>query len=1055
MVLEGGRGGAMVARRGRCAAALAALMVGGASPAAGRVAGAGQLMLDTAGVDGGWSCGDPGAVGKTFKIGFIYFSVIADVGWTYRHNEGRIFAQKKMSQCYPQTEIISEFTENGPIDVSSLDAYATRGFNLIITTSFTYHDQTLHAALKHPDTHFVHVSGFYMCSDNYPWPADVKAQMVPDGPLPDTCDNFITSVGKLYQARYLAGIVAGGTTKTNRIGYVASAPIPEVMRCINTYALGAQKAASSLGRPAVDVVVMWIYTFYHPDKEREATRRLIAVGSDVVAYHTDTRQAAIVAHQMGKMSVGSNGDVRRLVGESVLVSAYFNWGPMYKDMMNRSLSGIYAAGDYWYPYKDGVTTTSELSFQVEDPTAEIYVEERRRMVEDDWDPFMHPGGLKGACVFPMDSPVTSHPAAWCQDETHMENGQPPCPTGTGQCSSAGKTATFDIEGTSGGGSLSIFPGYVLMDWLLEGVYQLADVRLFGDVCPPGQMYTENADPVALTYSITCTSCPAGQYSDFTDLVTAASECTRCPAGETTGSKEGQTRCTPCDVGYYTPSTTGTPECMLCPTGRTNYIVGSHGASAAEACPVCQAGYENKTVAGAFNCVRIIPASGDEEFPVFMYPVFAGVFLLLVLGGALFYWKQTAAQRRIKKLFDNNRVAEECAENIASMQLDMLDFLFELENPNRIQAAFMSIVQSLKMYRDFMPASLLGGDEEDEGEDEGESKAGISGVGKTGGGQSASGAGIQTKSKMSNFQSRRSGATGTAATNRRTQVGYDRNKPGAGAAAISLTALALKKKKASFAVVNVVNYVAVTKELSQNSVLENHSHVLATLLQVLKACKGNPDGFQADRMYTSFSTVREQSSHRLLAAHAAIRMAAEAKKELLAPPSGMEVRVSGACASGDVLCGNAGCERLKKFTCIGEPCSFVHLIEQSNRVFDTEVLMDDSAFKASRQTVEARAIMQQVYKGKSRPLYQAIGMIQTSDQEWMYQLEEGEDKDKNKEFNKAMEKFFEGKHKDAIKQLQEDKDQTDMHAKMIDYIAKDLEAEQGGQKRAEKVRLVAA
>ena len=196
---------------------------------------------------------------SVFKVAFVYIGIPGDLGWTFEHDRGRLAAVEALGD-----NIETAYVENvpeGPDATRVIRQFAQKGFDMIWTTSFGYMDPTLEVAQEYPDVIFEHCSGY------------------------KTADNMANYFGRIYQARYLSGMVAGSATETNTIGYVGAFPIPEVVRGINAFTLGVQKT-----NPDAVVKVVWTNTWFDPVKEREAAVALLDAGADVIAQHQDTTE---------------------------------------------------------------------------------------------------------------------------------------------------------------------------------------------------------------------------------------------------------------------------------------------------------------------------------------------------------------------------------------------------------------------------------------------------------------------------------------------------------------------------------------------------------------------------------------------------------------------------------------------------------------------------------------------------------------------------------------------------------------------------------------------
>lgn len=298
--------------------------------------------------------------GDAFKVAFVYVAPIGDLGWTYAHDLGRQAIEDAFGDGVETTFI--ENVPEGPDAERVIRDFAQKGNDLIITTSFGFMDPTLTVAGEFPDTQFVHISGF------------------------KSADNMSNVFGRIYQPRYLSGLVAGAATESNILGYVAAFPIPEVVRGINAFTLGAREV-----NPDVEVRVVWTNTWFGPPQEKEAADALLAEGADVIAQHQDTTEPQKAAADAGAVSIGYDSDMRPFVGDTVLTSPVFVWGPKYVSIVEELMAGTYAGSEsYWGGLSDGVVELAELSPMVSADTKAL-VEEKRALIESgDWDVFCGP-----------------------------------------------------------------------------------------------------------------------------------------------------------------------------------------------------------------------------------------------------------------------------------------------------------------------------------------------------------------------------------------------------------------------------------------------------------------------------------------------------------------------------------------------------------------------------------------------------------------------------------------------------------------------------------------
>jgi basic membrane protein A and related proteins len=294
-----------------------------------------------------------------FQAAFVYVSPVGDLGWTWAHDQGRLALESEFG-----ADIETAFIENvpeGPEAERVIRDFAQRGFDLIVTTSFGYMDPTITVAQEFPNTWFVHVSGY------------------------KTADNVSTIFGRMYQPRYLSGLVAGSATESNIIGYVAAFPIPEVVRGINAFTLGVREA-----NPNAEVRVVWTNTWYGPPEEKEAATALLAVGADVIAQHQDTTEPQKAAQDMGGVSISYNSPMLGVVGDSVLTGPVWDWGIKYIDIVNRIKAGTYATESYWGSMTDGIVDLAPYSDRVPANVLQLVDARKQLIVSGQWDVFCGP-----------------------------------------------------------------------------------------------------------------------------------------------------------------------------------------------------------------------------------------------------------------------------------------------------------------------------------------------------------------------------------------------------------------------------------------------------------------------------------------------------------------------------------------------------------------------------------------------------------------------------------------------------------------------------------------
>jgi basic membrane protein A and related proteins len=268
-----------------------------------------------------------------FKVAFVYIGPPGDLGWTYEHERGRQQVETVFGDDVETAYI--ENVEEGPDAARVIRQYAQEGYDMVFATSFGYMDPMYEVAEEFPNVIFEHCSGFR------------------------TRDNMATYFGRIYQPRYLSGLVAGSMTEANQIGYVAAFPIPEVIRGINAFTLGVREV-----NPDAEVRVVWSYTWYDPVTERDAAIALLDQGVDIIAQHQDTTEPQKAAQERGALSIGYDSDMRAFVGDTVLTSPIWNWGAYYVDTIGAAMEGNWETHQYWGGLEDGIVQLADFSARV-------------------------------------------------------------------------------------------------------------------------------------------------------------------------------------------------------------------------------------------------------------------------------------------------------------------------------------------------------------------------------------------------------------------------------------------------------------------------------------------------------------------------------------------------------------------------------------------------------------------------------------------------------------------------------------------------------------------
>jgi basic membrane protein A len=275
---------------------------------------------------------------EPLKIAFAYVGPVGDGGWTFAHDNARKAVEKEFGD-----KVKTSFVENVP---ESADAervirdMATQGNKLIFGTTFGYMEPMLKVAPDFKDVKFEHATGYKQA------------------------DNMRTYDSRTYEGAYMAGIIAGKMTKSNTLGVVASIPIPEVIRNINSFTLGAQSV-----NPKVKTKVVWVNGWFDPPKETEAATSLMNGGADVLFQNTDSPAVLKAAEAKGKRAFGWDSDMTAYGPKAHLASAVINWGPYYIKTTKEALDGSWKGGTgVWWGVKEGAIDIVSIA---EDVPADI------------------------------------------------------------------------------------------------------------------------------------------------------------------------------------------------------------------------------------------------------------------------------------------------------------------------------------------------------------------------------------------------------------------------------------------------------------------------------------------------------------------------------------------------------------------------------------------------------------------------------------------------------------------------------------------------------------
>jgi simple sugar transport system substrate-binding protein len=311
------------------------------------------------------------AAAAPLKIAFVYVGPVADGGWSYQHNLGRLALEKEFG---PKIE--TTYVESVPESADAervIRQLAAKDYSVIFATSYGYMEPTLKVAKLFPKVHFEHATGY------------------------KTSANMVTYEARFYEGAYLLGVLAGRMTRTNTLGFVGSFPIPEVIRNVDAFTLGARSV-----NPKVHTKVVWVDTWYDPGKERQAAEALIAQGADILCQNTDSPAAVQVAEEKGLHAFGWDSDMSKYGPHAQVTANTENWGVYYIDEVRKILDGSWTGGrKVRWGIKEGVVELTPLNPAVPAEVVKVFEARKQAIVSGALLPFAGPikengGALKVA-----------------------------------------------------------------------------------------------------------------------------------------------------------------------------------------------------------------------------------------------------------------------------------------------------------------------------------------------------------------------------------------------------------------------------------------------------------------------------------------------------------------------------------------------------------------------------------------------------------------------------------------------------------------------------------
>lgn len=300
------------------------------------------------------------ATAQPVGIAFVYLGNPGDAGWTYAHEQGVKEVEAKFGDKIKVTRI-----ENVPESADSERVFrdlASKGNKIVVGSSFGFQDFELKVAKDFPDTVFEHATGYKKAA------------------------NFATYDVRTYQSAYLAGLVAGYTTKSNTLGFVGSVPVPEVVRNINAFTMGARSV-----NPKVRVKVVWINSWFDPGREKQAAETLIGQGADVLIQNTDSTATMQTAEQKKVHAFGWDSNMKKFGPNAQLGACVSNWGVYYTYLVQQVMAGTWNNAPVWWGLKEKAIDLADINTEAVSPTAQKALSQKRDdIISGKFNPFAGP-----------------------------------------------------------------------------------------------------------------------------------------------------------------------------------------------------------------------------------------------------------------------------------------------------------------------------------------------------------------------------------------------------------------------------------------------------------------------------------------------------------------------------------------------------------------------------------------------------------------------------------------------------------------------------------------
>ncbi|SES86527.1 BMP family ABC transporter substrate-binding protein [Paracoccus homiensis] len=296
---------------------------------------------------------------EPLKVGFIYVGPVGDGGWTYQHDLGRQAIEAEYGDKVETTFI--ESVPEGADAERALTQLALAGNKLIFATSFGFMDPVMNVAAKFPDVKFEHATGY------------------------KRADNVATYDARFYEGRAVMGTIAGHMTESNKIGYIGSFPIPEVIQGINSSFIHARKV-----NPDVEMKIVWAYSWFDPAKEADAASALLAEGVDVILQHTDSTAPLAKAQEAGAIGFGQASDMSNFAPSPRVSSIIDNWAPYYVQRVGAVLDGTWESKATWAGINEGEVEIGEITDAVPADVKDAALALKDQIASGEYHPFTGP-----------------------------------------------------------------------------------------------------------------------------------------------------------------------------------------------------------------------------------------------------------------------------------------------------------------------------------------------------------------------------------------------------------------------------------------------------------------------------------------------------------------------------------------------------------------------------------------------------------------------------------------------------------------------------------------